>query len=132
MNKTARDTLGLRPFRAPGFGGEIARNARPLYYLAALLAWSGALLWLVRDRIPRLLPRVLLGSGLVLYSGILLASRWAPVAAVLVENCASATGDLPAGSEVWVIRSSPDTIEVAAGRLRLQCPEETVARLLAP
>ena len=125
----ARDTLGLRPYSAPGFSGEIVRNARALYYLAALLAWAGALLWLLRGRHPPLVPLVLLGSGLLVYAGTLLASRSAPAAAVLIEDCTSTAGDLPAGSEVWVVRFGTEAIEVAAGRLSLQCQREAVAWL---
>ncbi len=125
----ARDTLGLRPYSAPGFSGGIVRNARALYYLSALLAWGGALLWLVRGRHPPLVPLILLGSGLLVYAGTLLASQSAPAAVVLIEDCASTAGDLPAGSEVWVVRSGAATIEVAAGQLSLQCKLEAVAWL---
>ena len=128
----ARDTLGLRPYSAPGFLGGISRNRRALYYLAALLAWGGAIVWLLRSRHSPLVPVVLLGSGLFVYTGTLMASRSAPAAAVLIKDCASTTGDLPAGSEIWVVRSGAETVEVAAGGLSLHCPLEAVARLQTP
>jgi tetratricopeptide (TPR) repeat protein len=130
--ETARDTLGLRPYPAPGFFGGLVRNRRLLYFLTALLAWGGVIVWLLRSRHSALIPLVLLGSGLLVYTGTLMASQSAPAAAVLIEDCTSTSGDLPAGSEVWVARSGTTTVEVAAGELSLQCQLEAVARLQSP
>jgi tetratricopeptide (TPR) repeat protein len=130
--QNARDTLGLHPYEAPGFAGDIARNLRPLLYLAALLAWAGALTWLVRSRRPLRVPLMLLASGILIYAGALTVARAAPMAAVLIEDCASADGDLPAGSEVWVVAQSADSTEIAAGELTMQCPSDVIAPLQAP
>jgi hypothetical protein len=126
----ARDTLGLRPYAPPGFAGSISRSARTLFYLAAAMVWGGVLLWFIRSRHPLLIPMVLVVSGMVVYAGTMIATRWAPAPAVLISDCASGNGDLPAGSEIWIVRASTDTIDVAAGQLVLQCPLETAAPLL--
>ena len=124
---SARATLGLQPYPAPGLASAIARNTPALHYLAALVAWIGVAWWIARPR-GRLRPTlILLALALTVYGVAVLADRSTPVGAVVTADCSGSSGDLPAGSEVWIARRGEETVEITAGGLRMQCPSETVS-----
>jgi len=125
--ESARATLGLQPYPAPGLASAVSRHARTLYYLAALIAWVGAALWMARSR-SRLRPTLtLLAVALTVYGAAVLAGRWTPIAAIVTEECTGRSGDLPAGSEVWIARNTGGRVEIAAGGLQITCPSEAVS-----
>lgn len=124
--ESARATLGLQPYPAPGIAAAISRHTRWVYLLAALIAWTGAGLWLARSRAP-LRPVVsLLAVALVVYGIAWIAGRSTPRAAVVIAECTGRDGDLPAGSEVWIASHDDDTVEIAAGGLQIACPADAV------
>lgn len=125
----ARAALGLRPYPEPGLLGAVSRHSVLLYYLAAVIAWIGTALWIARPRSSLTAPLVLMAVGLTIYGLVLAADRLAPVPVVLTVDCSAPTGDLPAGSETWVVRRSETEVEVAAGSLTLPCPADTVAAI---
>jgi len=129
--ETARATLGLQPYSAPGIAGSVSRHSQLLYYLGATVAWIGVALWMARSR-SRLAPTIsLLAVAVVIYGGTLLASRQAPRPAVVVDDCSGTEADLPEGSEVWIVAARHDTVELAAGSLTIACPADSVAPILA-
>ena len=127
----ARVSLGLQPYAAPGGTGLMARHHLALLYLAAALAWIGVALWIARPRRSARTAMALVVSGVLLYAIIYLASVAAPRAAVITEACSGAQGDLPAGSEVWVIDEDAESYEIAAGRARVRCPRAAVMMVSA-
>ena len=124
--ESARATLGLQPYPAPGIASAISRNAQWLYLLAALIAWGGAGLWLARSRAPLRPVVTLLVVALVVYGVAWIAGRSTPRAAVVLSECTGRDGDLPAGSEVWIASHNDGTVEIAAGGLQIACPAEAV------
>ncbi len=125
--ESARATLGLQPYAAPGIASAVSRHARILYYLAALVAWMGAGLWLARSRGPLRPVAVLLAVAVAVWGVAFLASRSTPAAAVITADCSGRDGDLPAGSEVWISRRTGDSVEIAAGGLLITCRADAVS-----
>jgi hypothetical protein len=122
----ARNTLGLQPYAEPGLVGAASRHTAMVYYLAAIIAWVGTALWFARPRGRLLGPALVVTVGVVIYGGALLASHLAPVAGVVTTTCSAPTGDLPSGSEVWIVGGSIETVDVAAGGSVLRCPTDSV------
>ena len=125
--RRARASLGLQPYDAPGMSGMVSRHATLLFYLAAALAWLGAALFIARPRRSGVAAAGLVTLGALLYALTWAADRSAPRAAVVLEGCSAASGDLPAGSEIWVTGQSDGQVEIAAGRATLVCPRESVS-----
>ena len=122
----ARASLGLQPYPAPGATGLLASHRHTLLYLAAALAWIGVGLWIARPRRSARAAMALVVSGVLLYTITYLAGVAAPRAAVVTEACSGDHGDLPAGSEVWVIDEDAESYEIAAGAARIHCPQAAV------
>ena len=124
---SARATLGLQPYPAPGFASAISRHGRALHFLAALIAWVAAGFWLARSRAPLRPVVALLVLALAVYGVAFVATRSTPRAAVITADCSGRDGDLPAGSEVWITGRSGNEVSLAAGRLQITCPADAVS-----
>lgn len=103
----ARRTLGSQNAGHPGPFSELKRSAPWLTAGAILLSFlgAGAFLLLPRSRLPAF---VLLALALTLQGSVLAAFELAAKEAVLLHDCVTGAGTLPAGSELWVQPEGPD------------------------
>jgi hypothetical protein len=122
----ARASLSVPERPAPSWASWIERRRR-LVVAGIVLAWAVPLLLLLRPSGMRrwgLLTTALL-SCLSFAAGSL-AERIGPRAAVLLEDCAAAGGDLAAGSEVWVVPRDGGSWRVLGSPEGLRCPARAV------
>ncbi len=123
----ARAGLGLQPYPAPGLAGLVARQRTALLYAGASLAWCGLILWIARPRRSAALAFSLLAAGILTFGTTMAMNRNAPQAAVVLEDCSAASGDLPAGSEIWVTGRTEEGFRITAGEAVLECPSTAIA-----
>lgn len=124
----ARRSLGSQQLAA-GPVGELASHAGLLGRAGVVLAWIFLVLAVA---VPRLRISVLLAVGLValgIYAAAFGLHRWGPRPAVLLEDCSTAAGELPAGTEAWVYPSAGEEDEEwrVAGTDGASCGGEAVA-----
>lgn len=119
----ARRSLKNQRLPAAGLVGFMTRHGTALRWLGIVLAWAAlaALAW------PRL-PLWGLGGLLLLCVGLygtaVAADRWGPRPAVLLADCRTGAGELPAGTEAWVRRLADGSFGVDGAEI--VCPAETV------
>lgn len=128
----ARASLGLTPYPAPGLATLIARHRSLLYYLAALVAWAGTVLWMARPRTSARLATALVVAAVAVYAVVAITATRAPTPAVLLEDCSDAGADLPAGSELWAVRTGEEAYEALVPGARVRCPASAIAPLVDP
>ncbi len=122
----ARHTLGSRNLPPGGFLGGLTRAAFALRLAAAAAAWGTLILLALRSRLS---PWVVVAAALVsgsLYATATAVDRWGPRPSVLLKDCHTSAGELPAGTEIWVRRLPAERFEVADGS-GVVCPAEAVA-----
>ena len=121
----ARRGLGTQTLPPGGPLGWLAEHGGGLRLAAIAVAW-GTLVFLIA--VPRFPLWGLVVSAAVagsLYAGAAGIERWGPRPAVVLADCYSEAGELPAGSEAWVV-------PLADGRFRVSgsgsvCDREAVA-----
>ena len=122
----ARRSLGSQVLPPAGFLGTLSSQHRVLQWVAVGLAWLtlGALLF-VPTTVGRWPVWVLAGLAIALFASAEALERWGPQPAILLTDCTTAAGDLPAGTEAWV-RPSPGGDWQISGTQGV-CPAESVA-----
>lgn len=123
----ARRTLGSQTLDASGWARLSGQLGRPLRWTAVGLSWAVALLIaFFPGRVPRwsLVALTLLAMGT--WTTAIVGDRWGARPAVLLEDCSTSAGDLPAGTEAWV-RPAEDGWRVAAASSDALCPQDAVA-----
>ncbi len=122
----ARRTLGSQAVPPGNWLARWVPWANSLRLAAIGLAWLGLLLLIVSSRIPwwTALSVGLLGTAL--YLGAHGLDRWGPAQGVLLQPCATAAGELPAGTEAWVRRQADQSWAVLSGGARLNCPADAI------
>ena len=120
----ARRSLGSQRLSVSGFAAVLAQHSGSVFAVAVVLAWLSLLaaLW---PRAPRLAWASALALALLLWLGSWLMARSAPREAVLLADCATATGELPAGTELWLWPSAGEELAVV-GFAETFCPGEAV------
>ena len=121
----ARRTLGSQTLPATGITSLISRQAKWLRIAAVALAWVAFGLLVIGA--PRRIPALTLFfvAGL-LYATAAGSTRLGPEAAVLLEDCTTSAGDLPAGTEVWVKRQPDGDWRITAHSDEAICPATAV------
>lgn len=121
----ARRSLGSQVLPASGLVGLLARSKTALRWTAVVLAWLAFLGVVVfHQRSPSWLNATLASLALVLYLTAFAVGRWGPRPSVLMEDCITSAGELPAGTEAWV-RRVDNGYRVTGSQVI--CPEEAVA-----
>ena len=120
----ARRVLGSQALPIGGSLGWLCRHVDSLRLAGIVVAWLTLLAILAGPRIPGWSIAVAAFVAGSLYFGAAAVERWGPRPAVVLEDCRTATAELPAGTEAWV-RPTAD------GRWRISgsdeiCPRETV------
>ena len=121
----ARRSLGSQLLPAGGALGFLGRHTGALRVAAIVLAWAVLASVIATARVPR---RIFLGTVLLaaaLYLGAVAIDRWGPRPAVILTDCIAPTGELPAGTEVWVRRSAEGDWSVS-GTADATCPAASV------
>ena len=120
----ARRSLGSQRLGVSGFAAVLAQRSGLVFGAAIVCAWLSLLaaLW---PRAPRLAWASALALALLLWLGSWLMVRSAPQEGVLLVDCATATGELPAGTELWFWPSAGEELAVV-GFAETFCPGAAV------
>ena len=101
----ARRSLGSQRLPlGPALDG-LVRYRSTLTWGAAAAAWLAFAVAAAGRRLPRAWTWIILAVALGLYTGGQLLDARGPQAVVLLEDCDTGAGDLPAGTEAWVRRT---------------------------
>ncbi|MEE8526676.1 MAG: tetratricopeptide repeat protein [Thermoanaerobaculia bacterium] len=127
----ARRSLGSEVLPAGGPLGWLGRHAGALRAAAIVLAWAALLVVIAVPRMPTWGTAVIALLAFSLYGGAIAVDRWGPRAAVVLEDCFTAAGELPAGTEIWVrpatgggwLISGSDNAVCEAGAVGLVLPD---------
>jgi len=121
----ARRSLGSQRLGVSGLAAFMAERSDHFFAAAVAAAWL-SLLAAAWPRVPRGAWAATLGVAMLLWLGAWLMARHAPRQAVLLEECATAAGELPAGTELWLWPSDEESSLAVAGVADARCLEETV------
>lgn len=122
----ARRSLGSQTLPPTGFLGWLSRNPRAPILAAVLVSWLTLLLVALRPR-----AAIWLAATGGILAVALLASRvavehWGLYPAVVLEDCSTELGDLPAGTEAWVRRGAEGGW-IVSGAGATRCPADSLA-----
>ncbi|MCP3961453.1 MAG: tetratricopeptide repeat protein [bacterium] len=120
----ARRSLGSQVLAPGGLLGRLGQHADSSRLIAIVLAWVTAVVFVASKKTPIWLVAGLACLAAGLYGGAAAVKHWGPRPAVILEDCSSATGELPAGTEAWV-RPAADGRWLISGS-DVICPTETV------
>lgn len=116
----ARRSLGSQTLPPGGLFGHLTENAWLLRTAGVVLAWLTLAVFLVVPRLPWWSLASLACLTVLLYGGAWGLERWGPAPAVLLQDCSTPAGDLPAGTEVWV-QQAGDAWRLSGSRVSF-CP----------
>ncbi len=127
----ARRSLGSEMLPASGALGWLGRHGGSLRIAAIVLAWIALLALLVAPRMPIWGFAGIAVLAFAFYGGAIAVDRWGPRAAVVLEDCFTPVGELPAGTEIWVrpassggwLISGSDNAVCEGGTVGLVIPE---------
>lgn len=122
----ARRSLGSRILPATGPSAWLGRHGPNLQIAATVLAWAALFAVAAIPRCPIWAFVGVAGLALALFGITAAGERWGPRPAVMLEDCSTPAGDLPAGTEVWV-RSAPDGAWRISGVEGASCPAPAAA-----
>ena len=120
----ARRSLGSQALPPGGVAGTLAGHGALLRWSAVALAWIGLLAFLAWREMPKWLLLTAFLATAVLYGTAWGLEKWGPEPAVLLVDCASPAGELPAGSEAWVKHQGDGAFRVVG--TEATCPPEAV------
>jgi hypothetical protein len=120
----ARRSLGSQVLEPGGLMGGLAAAAPILRWVAVGLAWIALGVVVGWRRLPSWGAATAFALTACLYLGAVAVERWGPRPAVLLADCRSPAGELPAGTEAWV-RPTTDGGYRIAGSAAV-CPAETL------
>jgi tetratricopeptide (TPR) repeat protein len=121
----ARRSLGSQQLPPGGLFGWLGGHTVLLKLVAVLLSWATLVLLLAWSRAPFWLPAGTFVLAALVYGGALAAERWGPHPAVLLEDCITTAGEVPAGTEAWVSRGVDGGWSLS-GTHGAVCPPESV------
>ena len=130
----ARRTLGSQILPATGVISLVNRYAGWLRLAAIVCAWIAlVVLWVSPwfGAAPRrgFAVSIFIIAG-ALYGTAAISGSLGSRPAVLLEDCATLAGDLPAGTEVWVRRRADGAWRIAASSEEAICPAQAVAPIV--
>ncbi len=120
----ARRSLGSRVLPPAGLAGWLAERTGGVRSVAIAIAWLTLAWAVVRPRTP--VSRIVAAAiaAVAIYGGAAAIERWGPRPAVLLEDCLTDAGELPAGTEAWVLPADGDwSISGTAGHT---CPTNAI------
>ncbi len=122
----ARRSLGSQTLPPAGILGTLAGLGNWIRGVAIVLAWLGLGLLLLGGRL-RWAAAVTFVLASLLYGSVIVSERWGAHPAVLLADCETAAGQLPAGTEAWVRKGSQDSWQIVARSAQAVCPRDAVA-----
>ena len=122
----ARHSLGNRVIPAGGLPGWLGRRAAALRLTAIALAWVTLLAVAAAPRLPTWAFACSAATALAIYGATAGIERRGPGAAVILQDCSTPAGDLPAGTEVWVHRRADGSWRIS-GTADAVCPPASAA-----
>lgn len=127
----ARRSLGSQQLPPGGVLGWLGNHSGLLQGLAIAFSWTTLLLLIAWPRTPLWLPLSGALLAAALFASGLAVERWGPHPAVVLEDCSSAAGDVPAGTEAWVRRRADGGWSLS-GSTGMVCPPESAELLFPP
>lgn len=127
----ARRTLGSQVMEPSGALGRLFPLAEGLRFVAIALSWLILIALIASSKMPRWLIVAVGVLAFALFAIALVAERWSPRPAVLLEDCFSEDGELPAGTEVWV-RPRPDGDWTVSGTDGVVCSAGSAELIFPP
>ncbi len=126
----ARRGLGSQNLPPGGLLGWPSRHTGALRLAAIALAWLTLLLVVAIPKMPAwtIAAAALLAAST--YGSAAAVERWGPQPAVVLEDCFTGTGELPAGTEAWVLPATGGSWLIS-GAADAVCPAEAV-ELVSP
>ncbi len=121
----ARRSLGSQILPAGGSVGWLGRHTGALRLVAIAIAWLILLLVLSSPKMPGWALITVSLLTVTLYGSAAAIDRWGPRPAVILSDCFTSAGDLPAGTEAWVSRGA-DGRWTISGSENVVCPAETI------
>ncbi len=98
----ARRSLGSQVVQIGGLLGWLVRHTGDLRSAAIAIAWITLVVVVIRDKMPAWVVVAAAGLAISVYGGAAAVERWGPRPAVILQDCLTPAGELPAGTEVWV------------------------------
>ncbi len=126
----ARRSLGSRTLQPSGPLGGLVRHTGSLRSIAIAMAWLTLLLVIAGKRVPGVLVAAAAALAILIAGGAAAVERWGPQPAVMIEDCATPAGELPAGTEIWV-RPDADGWKIS-GTADMSCPAGTIGLVFPP
>ncbi len=127
----ARRSLGSQILTTTGTSGWLSRHDHILAVCAIGLSWFVFLLLISRPQTPRWLLIATATFAVILYGAAMASEQWGPQPAVVLNDCTTPAGDLPAGTEAWVRRTTDDRW-IISGVDGAICPSEAVELVFPP
>ncbi|MEM1205784.1 MAG: tetratricopeptide repeat protein [Acidobacteriota bacterium] len=125
----ARRNLGSQALD-PGPWGAVTAKAGLLAWVAVGLAWLALFIaWI--PGVPRGIWILVATAAVAVYGVGFGLDRWGPEPAVLLTDCTTSSGDLPAGTEAWVRPGSSGALRVL-GTKGQECAADSIARIHPP
>ena len=121
----ARRSLGSQILPATGSLGWLSRHTGGLRLTAIAFAWMTLLLVFLSPKAPPWTWILISLSTLSLYGGASAVDRWGPRPAVVLSDCSTPAGDLPAGTEAWV-RATAEGQWAVVGSEQVVCSPDSV------
>ncbi len=125
----ARRGLGSQKLPPGGSWGWLSRRSDGLRLAAIATAWITLLLVVASSKIPN---RTVVAAALLagsFYGSAAAIERWGPQPAVVLRDCFTAAGELPAGTEAWVRPAAGGGWRIS-GSGDAACPAEAVELVL--
>jgi hypothetical protein len=124
----ARRSLGSQQLPPGGLLGWFGNHIGLLQSMAIAFSWATLLLLIAWSRVPLWLPIVGAFVAASLFGSTLALERWGPHPAVILEDCSTVAGDVPAGTEAWGSRRIEGGWNLS-GIAGMVCPPESIELL---
>lgn len=125
----ARRALGSQTLPPGSFLGHLRSHLSWLKAAGIVLAWLVLLIFIVRPRLPAWCLWVAVVLSLSSYALAAVTASFGPQEVVLLEDCLSDQGELPAGTEAWARRQA-DGAWAISGTSGVSCAPDAVAAVL--
>lgn len=127
----ARRSLGSQVLPPGGSLGWLTRHSGALRLAAIVLAWATLLLVIFSARFPTWTLLASAALACALYGAAVVVDRWGPHPAVVLADCHSPGGELPAGTETWVRRDADGRWRIS-GSTNATCDDAAIALVSPP
>ncbi len=120
----ARRGLGSRTMQPGGPVSWLSRHTEGVRLAGIALSWIALLLVVAQEKLPARALVAAAALAISVYGTAEAVERWGPQPAVVLEDCLTPAGELPAGTETWVRPASGGWLISGSGDL--VCPPAAI------